>query len=119
MKGSIIAVSVMFVLNIVFTGIFQNFSKRVGNEMVAVERTYSAHHTRHTHLLRERQELARRDRIISYAQQNLNMRLLQPDEMASGGTVKVIIEEETRNNNVIYTFIDFITPSLNAIEGRR
>ena len=118
MKGAIIAVCVMFVLNIVLTGIFQSCSKKVGNEMVAVESAYSAHHTRHTHLLRERQELARRDRVISYAQQNLNMRLLQPDEIASGNTVKVIIEEETRNNNIIYTFIDFITPSLSAIEGR-
>ena len=119
MKGSIITVCVMFVLNILFTGLLQSCSKRVGNEMVEVERSYSAHHTKHTQLLRERQELARRDRIVSYAQQNLNMRLLQPDEMAGGNTIKVIIEEETRNNNVIYTFIDFITPSLNAIEGRR
>ena len=119
MKGSVIAVSIMFVLNILFTGLFQSCSKRVGNELVAVESTYSAHHTRHSHLLRERQELARRDRIVSYAQQNLSMRLLQPDEIASGNTVKVIIEEETRNNNIIYTFIDFITPSLSAIEGRR
>ena len=118
MRVSVIVLCLMFVLNIVFTGLFQSCSKRVGNELVAVENEYSAHHTRHTQLLRERQELARRDRIVSYAQRNLNMRLLQPDEIASGNTVKVIIEEETRNN-IIYTFIDFITPSLSAVEGRR
>ena len=119
MKVSIIAISIMFVLNILVTGIFQSCSKKVGNELAAVENAYSAHHTRHTQLLRERQDLARRDRIVSYAQRNLGMRLLHPDEIASGNTIKVIIEEEARNNNIAYTFIDFITPSLNAMEKRR
>jgi len=119
MKISIIFVFIFFVLNVVLTGVFQSCTKRVGNDLVTVERTYSAHHTRHTQLLRERQELARRERIVSYAQQNLGMRLLQPDEIASGDPIKVIIEREARNNNIIYTFIDFITPSLNAAEIRR
>jgi len=112
-----IVVGVMFVLNIAITGVLQSCSKIIGNQIEVVETTYSANHSRHTILVRERQELARRDRIISYAQNNLGMRLLRPDEMASGNIVKEI-REETARSNIVYAFVDLITPSLNAFENR-
>jgi hypothetical protein len=108
----------MFVLNIAVTGVLQSCSKKVGNQIEAVDAAYLANHSRHTNLIRERQELARRDRIVSYAQNNLGMRLLRADEIASGNIIKEIREEEARSN-IVYAFIDFITPSLNAFENRR
>ncbi|MCL2063672.1 MAG: hypothetical protein FWG98_04805 [Candidatus Cloacimonetes bacterium] len=119
MKKFLIAVAIMFVLNILITGLLQSQIKIMGNQIGTKETLNSAYHTRHAYLLRERQELMRRDRIVSYAQQNLGMKLLKPDEIAGGQYLKEIVEETSRNNNVVYSFIDFITPSMNAFEGRR
>ena len=119
MKRFIIAVAIMFILNIVITGLLQSRIKIKGNEINKIEELYSANHTRHAFLVRERQELMRRDRIVSYAQEHLGMKLLNPDQIASGSYIQEIVEEPTRNNHVIYSFIDFITPTANAFEARQ
>ena len=119
MKPIIVVVLLMFVLNIVVTGILQDTIKKDGNRFNRLEATYSANHARQSFLIRERQELLRRDRIINYAQQNLDMQLLRPDEIASGQFIKEIHENQTRNNNVVYSLIDFLIPSANAFEVRR
>ena len=119
MKKYLIAVLVMFVLNIIVTGLLQSRIKIVGNQSNAIENIYSAQHTKHAYLIRERQELMRRERIISYAQQHLGMKILKPDEIASGNYIKEIIEDTAKNNQVIYSFIDFMTPTLNAFEIRQ
>ena len=108
----------MIGLNIVMTGLFQDLIKKDGNKKLAIEAEHSAQRTRNAFLLRERQDLLRRDRIIGYATNNLGMQLLRPDEIASGRFVKEIQEESSRNN-IVYTFIDLLIPSMNAIEARR
>ena len=119
MKKIIIIIFGMFVINIITTGLLQDRIKRDGNKLLRLEMEYSANHARYSFLVRERQDLLRRDRIITYAQNNLGMQLLRPDEIASGRHIKEIHENQTRSNNIVYSFIDFITPSANAIEIRR
>ena len=118
-KKFVLAVAIMFVLNIIVTGLLQSRIKIIGNEINSIESTYSAEHTKHSFLIRERQELIRRERIVSYAQQHLGMRLLTPDEFASGHFIKEIVEDPARNNSIIYTFIDFLAPNISATETRR
>ena len=118
MKKYLIGLLIMFVLNIIFTGLLQSRIKITGNQINSIEHTLAANQTINTFLLRERQELVRRERIVSYAQTNLGMLVLKPDQIADGQYFKEIHEEVTRNNNAIYSFIDFITPTLNAFERK-
>ena len=118
MKTYIIILITLAALNIALTGMFQDLIRKDGNRKLALEAEISASRTRNAFLLRERQELLRRERIISYATNNLGMQLLRPDEIASGRFIKEIQEESSRNN-IVYTFIDLLIPSMNAIEARR
>ena len=117
MKRILLFVGIVISLNVLITGLLQSKIKVIGGKINQLESLYSANHTKHSFLIRERQDLMRRDRIITYAQENLRMKLLKPDEIASGSYIKEIVENETRNN-VIYSFIDMITPPLHAFEIR-
>jgi|GEM_PF-2957353 len=110
------AVVFMFILNIIVTGLLQSRIKTIGNKINTVENSYAAQHTIHSYLFREKQHLMRRDRIVSYAQQNLGMIPIKPDEIASGRYIKEIKEDSDKNNLPVYSFIDFITPTLHAFE---
>ena len=113
-----LAILVMVILNIVVTRLLRSQIRIIGNEINKIEATYSSEHTRHSFLIRERQELMRRERIISYAQEHLGMILLKPDDIANGLIVKEI-KEDFEKNNTIYTIIDFVSPSMTATETRR
>ena len=114
MKVSLIAVVIMFFLNIIFTGIIQNGVRRVGVSTQKLETLHAAELSRHTVLTKERQELIKRDRIVSYAQQNLGMQLLKPDQIANNNIIREIREDTGRQNSIVYSFIDFITPTMSA-----
>ena len=106
----------MFSLNIIFTGVLQDKIKRLHNRINNIEVSYNANLAKQSFLNQERQDYIRRERIINYAQTNLNMELLKPDVLASGKIIKEIHEDVLNNKNIIYSFIDFITPVMNAYE---
>ena len=118
MKKYFTILAIMILLNIIVTGILQDKIKRTYNKISSIEVTYNANLAKQSVLNQERQEQARRDRIINYAQTNLGMELLKPDAIASGKIIKEIQEDVLNNRNIIYSFIDFITPALNATELR-
>lgn len=105
----------MFVLNICISGLLKNRIIKSLVKLRKISESYSAQTERYLVLERERQELARRDRIVNYAQHNLGMKLLKPDQIASGDVIKEIKENYSRDN-VLYCFIDFLSPSANAFE---
>jgi hypothetical protein len=119
MRPLIIIFVMLFVANILLTGVFQSKTKKNNAQVLRIESNYNSAHAKHSILHREKQELLRRDRIVSYAQNHLNMELLKPDVIASGSIIKEIKEDVVRNNNIIYCFIDFITPSMNAFEIKK
>ena len=118
MRNYLLVVALMFILNIACTGLLQSRIRVIGNQINAIENSRDALQTKNAFLEREKQDLVKRERIVSYAQTNLGMKVLKPDEIADGKIIKEITEDTAKNNNVIYSFIDFITPSLNAFETR-
>ena len=118
MKRYFTILAIMILLNIIVTGFMQDKIKKAHNKINTIEVTYNANLAMQSVLHQERQDHARRDRIINYAQTNLGMELLKPDVIASGKIIKEIQEDVQNNRNIIYSFIDFITPALNAIELR-
>ena len=119
MKKCLIILAIVFVLNIIFTGLLQDRIKRVHNQINSIEISYNANLTKQSLLNQERQDNIRRERIINYAQTNLGMELLKPDVIASGKIIKEIHEDYSSSKNIIYSFIDFITPSMNAYELKK
>jgi hypothetical protein len=97
-------------MNIIFTGMLQNSIKKIGNAKKAIDSQYAANMVLHSNYVREKQELLRRDRIINYAQINLGMQLLKPDQIASGTIIKEIQEDVLKNNEIRYRMIDMFTP---------
>jgi hypothetical protein len=112
MKLYIFSFFVLLVLNIIITGVLQSSIKRTGNEMKVIEGQYAANLVVHSNFVREKQELLRRDRIIQYAQQNLGMQLLKPDQIAGGTIIKEIQEDVLKNNETKYRMIDSFTPMM-------
>jgi hypothetical protein len=109
----------MIIVNVIVTGILEIKTKRVIQEIIEVEALETTSKILHSNLFRERQDLLRRDRIISRAQNDLNMILLKPDVLASGQIIKEITEERVRNRNILYSIIDFITPPINATDIKK
>ena len=118
MKKYFTILAIMILLNVIITGFMQDKIKRTHNKINNIESTYNANLAMQSFLNQEKQEHAKRERIINYAQTNLGMELLKPDMIAGGKVIKEIQEDIINNKNIIYSFIDFITPSMNAIELR-
>ncbi|MCK9329959.1 MAG: hypothetical protein PHY08_06560 [Candidatus Cloacimonetes bacterium] len=115
MKKSIAVLIIMTFIYLISVNINQYFIARCKNKQESLNKVFAAVNDQNKILLQTNQKLKTRERIIAYATEKLNMKQVEPDVILSGSIIKEIKEESTKNQNIIYSLIDFVSPTMEAI----
>ncbi len=118
MKKSIAILTIMLVSYLVSINVNQYFIAKSKNKQENLAKVFAAVNDQNKILLQSNQRLKTRERIIAYASEKLGMKQLNPDVILSGSIIKEINEENTKNQNIIYSLIDFVSPTMEAITLR-
>lgn len=119
MKRSVVALIISIAIYFVLINLNQFFIAQSKTKHESLSKTFTAVNDQNKMLLQTNQRLKTRERIIAYATENLKMIQLNPDVILSGNIIKEINEEQAKNQNIIYSLIDFVSPTAEAINLRK
>ncbi len=111
----IVLVALLFVSYLIFLQFSQHCIVKTSREDNLLKSQLTASKNCHAELLASNNRLCLRDRICSYAKENLNMIIPTTKDTTSVSSVIYIKEIKTENQNIVYNLIDYITPNAQAL----
>jgi len=113
MKGRLIILSIILASIIIVQYLNQHQIVRATQEYASLEKKYAAARTINNELIITYNELISRDRIVGVATEQLGMFQAKND-----GINVTYVKEQSKENQILFSLIDYITPSAQALTER-